>query len=194
MLYNDVTLTDLYSLREGVLFVMPPKNKVDKEQIIEAAFKITREEGFEAITTRKLANVLKCSTQPIYYLFKNMEDLKKEVYNKACKYFEEEVHKGKNPNDVEFLAVGVSYVMTAKAERNLFRFMTMGNNYSLQGVEELVKEANLPNKESYLLLNMWIYAHGIASIVANNEVEVEEANIRKLLLKAEQGFEKAYIL
>lgn len=172
---------------------MPPKNKVDKEQIIEAAFDIMKKEGFEAITTRRLADILQCSTQPIYYTFKNMEDLKKEVYVKACKFFEQEVYKRKNPNDIEFLAVGVSYIMTAREERNLFRFITMGNNYSLQGVEELVKGANLPNKESYLFLNMWIYAHGIATIVASNDVGVKEENIRELLLKAEQGFEKVYL-
>jgi AcrR family transcriptional regulator len=171
---------------------MPPKNKVDKEQIIEAAFKITREEGFGAITTRKLANALKCSTQPIYYAFKNMEDLKQEVYVKAREFFENEVLKRKNSKDIEFLAIGVSYIMTAKVERNVFRFISMENNYSLQGVEELVKGVNLPSKESYLFLNMWIYAHGIATIVANNDVVVSEENIRELLLKASQGFEKAY--
>ncbi|WP_167957918.1 TetR/AcrR family transcriptional regulator [Anaerosporobacter faecicola] len=171
---------------------MPPKNKVEREQIIDAAFEMMRQEGFESITTRKLATKLECSTQPIYYIFKNMDELRKEVYVKARAFFTEEVRKSKNTKDPEFLAAGVAYIMKAKEESQLFRFITMGNNYSLDGIEDLMKGTHLPDKEADLFFNMWIYAHGIAAIVSVNDVKVEEENIRKILLRAAKGFDASY--
>ena len=40
---------------------MPPKAKLSKEEIIETAFEMTRENGFEHVTARELAHRLGCS-------------------------------------------------------------------------------------------------------------------------------------
>ena len=61
---------------------MPPKVKIPREAIIEKAFELTKVYGFEKVTARLLASELKCSTQPVFYAFHNMEELKEEVYKK----------------------------------------------------------------------------------------------------------------
>ncbi|MFR5123406.1 MAG: TetR/AcrR family transcriptional regulator [Neglectibacter timonensis] len=64
---------------------MPPKVKIPKEAIIEKAFELTKVYGFEKVTARLLASELKCSTQPVFHAFRNMEELKEEVYKKNAK-------------------------------------------------------------------------------------------------------------
>lgn len=44
---------------------------------------MTRENGFEHVTARELARRLGCSTQPIFHVFQNMEEVKKEVYERT---------------------------------------------------------------------------------------------------------------
>lgn len=41
---------------------MPPKVKVTKEMVLNAAFEITRAEGIEAVNAKNVAAYLKCST------------------------------------------------------------------------------------------------------------------------------------
>lgn len=78
MLYNDVIvrLNDMKKKKE--VLKMPPKAKLSKEEIIETAFEMTRENGFEHVTARELAHRLGCSTQPIFHVFQNMEEVKKK--------------------------------------------------------------------------------------------------------------------
>lgn len=49
---------------------MPPKVKITKEMIIDAAFEIARSEGAENINARTVSKKLGCSTQPVMYHLK----------------------------------------------------------------------------------------------------------------------------
>ena len=44
---------------------MPAKKLVTREMILTAALKLLREQGYEAVNIKQLANALNCSTQPI---------------------------------------------------------------------------------------------------------------------------------
>ena len=46
---------------------MPAVRKVSKEQIIDAAVEVLRDDGFSAINARSVAKKLGCSTQPITF-------------------------------------------------------------------------------------------------------------------------------
>ena len=58
---------------------MPPKTKYNKEDIVDAAFEIAKEEGFSGITARSVANRLHCSVAPIYVNFATIDDLITDV-------------------------------------------------------------------------------------------------------------------
>ena len=62
---------------------MPAVRKVSKEQIIDAAVEVLRDDGFSAINARSVAKKLGCSTQPIYFSFKNMDELKAALTQRA---------------------------------------------------------------------------------------------------------------
>ncbi len=68
---------------------MPPKVKITKDMIIDAAFNVAREAGAENINARTVAKNLKCSTQPVMYQFETIEELKKAVYAKADRFHTE---------------------------------------------------------------------------------------------------------
>ena len=57
---------------------MPPKPKINRQMILDAAFEIVREQGHEMVNARTIAEKLKCSTQPVMYHFKTMEEIRKE--------------------------------------------------------------------------------------------------------------------
>lgn len=169
---------------------MAPKAKIVREQIIEKAFEILRDEGFQTITVRRLSSELNCSTQPIYYCFENMGELKKELYLKGKSFFMDYVQsiKKQATAKTDFLELGIAYIRAAKLEQKVFHFICLECNYSLNGLHDLVKDVQLPKEAADLFLNLWLYAHGIACIIASNEVPFDEEEIRGLLWNAYQGF------
>lgn len=70
---------------------MPPKVKVTKEMVLNAAFEITRADGIEAVNAKNVAAYLKCSTQPVMYNFATIEELKLAVFDKAFEYMKKRV-------------------------------------------------------------------------------------------------------
>jgi len=62
---------------------MPPKQKYTKEDIVEAAFNVVREQGWEALSQRSIAKKLNASIGPIYSYFKSMANLEEAVIEKA---------------------------------------------------------------------------------------------------------------
>ena len=73
---------------------MPPKAKITKEMVMEAAFDIARTEGAEQINARSVSQKLGCSTQPIMYHFSKIEDLKRTTYEKTDKFHSEYLMNG----------------------------------------------------------------------------------------------------
>ncbi|MGN1104830.1 MAG: TetR/AcrR family transcriptional regulator [Candidatus Coproplasma sp.] len=155
---------------------MPPKNKYTKQQIIDAAIEIVREEGALAVTARSVAAKLGCSVAPIFSFFEKMDELQAEIKNKVKEIYYEYVNDGLK-EDVAFKGVGLSYIKFAMEEPNLFKLLFMSNegNYSLddvlselevnyEGVFKAVQDGyGLNNEDSKKLYqHMWIYTHGIA--------------------------------
>ena len=58
---------------------MPPKSKFTREQIIETAFQMVREEGLSSLKARDLARKLGTSTAPIFTAFNSVEEIRDEV-------------------------------------------------------------------------------------------------------------------
>ena len=58
---------------------MPPKVKVTREDIVDAALDIIRESGEDALNARAVASKLGVSTQPIFSNYESMDMLKKDA-------------------------------------------------------------------------------------------------------------------
>ena len=58
---------------------MARKCAYTKEMILEAAIKLFKKEGSEAITAKNIAKELNCSVAPIYSVYLSLDDLKKDL-------------------------------------------------------------------------------------------------------------------
>ena len=105
---------------------MPAVRKVSKEQIIDAAVEVLRDDGFSAINARSVAKKLGCSTQPIYFSFQSMDELKAALSERAIRMHTRRVrdslraHEG---NDSRYSSYGMGFVRFAAEEKQLFRWL-----------------------------------------------------------------------
>ena len=110
---------------------MPPKIKVTKDDIINAAVEIVRNSGAQAINARTIASTLNCSTQPVFSNFATMDELRLAVVEKAdilCQaYMQREVECGEFP---AYKANGMAYIRFAKEEKELFKLLYMRDRSS----------------------------------------------------------------
>ena len=105
---------------------MPAVRKASREQIIDAAVAVLRDGGFSAVNARSVARKLGCSTQPIYFSFKNMDELKAALTERAIELHTQRVrdslraHEG---NDSRYSSYGMGFVRFAAEEKQLFRWL-----------------------------------------------------------------------
>lgn len=105
---------------------MPAVKKVSKDDIIDAAINVLRDDGFSAINARSVAKKLGCSTQPIYFSFKNMEELKSALTERAIGLHTQHVRdslKAHAGNDSRYSSYGMGFVKFAAEEKQLFRWL-----------------------------------------------------------------------
>ena len=62
---------------------MPPKAKFSRDEIVEAALTIVREDGIQALTARSLGDRLGSSARPVFTVFQNMEEVQGAVLKAA---------------------------------------------------------------------------------------------------------------
>ena len=55
--------------------------------ILEVAFKLARENGYEQVVVKNIAAEMGCSVQPIYSYFSNMDALKQAVVGAAMQFY-----------------------------------------------------------------------------------------------------------
>ena len=105
---------------------MPAARKVSKDEIIDAAVEVLRDGGFSAVNARSVAKKLGCSTQPIYFSFQNMDELKAALTERAVAMHTRRVrdslraHEG---NDSRYSSYGMGFVKFAAEEKQLFRWL-----------------------------------------------------------------------
>lgn len=181
---------------------MPPVSKISKDMILKSGFEIIRSEGIENLNVRNIANKLNCSTQPIMYHYKNMDLLKEELYKMVDTYHSDYLMKVSNIEPL--LNIGLQYIKFANEEKNLFKFLFQSDKFSnfsfknlindnedgLQYIFDVIgKKTNLTNnqiKDVFTIL--FIIAHGIASLLANNSMDYNETECIKIL---ENSFSQA---
>lgn len=178
---------------------MPPKFKFTKEEMIKAALEVTREQGISSLTARALAAKLGCSSKPIFGLFQNMEEVQQEVLRAANhlyqSYLKEDMESGKYP---PYKASGMGYIRFAKEERELFKLLFMRDR-SRERIEDskeeikplleiIKKNLGLNDNESYMFhLEMWLYVHGIATMIATSYVDWDIEFISNALADGYEG-------
>ena len=179
---------------------MPPKTRITKEMVLDAAFGIVRESGVENVNARTLAKRLDCSTQPVMYIFKRIEDLKRALYDKADWYHSDYLMRVDDPED-RMLGIGLNYIRFAIYEPNLFRFLFQSGYAREHNLLKMVESEELAPILSAMqdamqmrmeevkkaFVSIAVFAHGYASIIANNALEYDEEQVIVHLDRAFRG-------
>ena len=183
---------------------MPPKIRITREDIVNTAVELIRASGADALNARAIAACLCCSTQPIFSNFCSMEDLRRAVVERAQElgddFVRREMEKGEFP---PYKASGMAYIRFAKQERELFRLLYMRDRSAETGesnsslfaqMTQTVQKSNGLSKEDALRfhLEMWVFVHGIATMIATGYLELEEAWISRMLTDCYQGLRRQY--
>lgn len=184
---------------------MPPKVKITKEDIIETAVELVRENGEEAINARAIAAALSCSTQPVFSNFVTMDELRLAVinfaYNRYLGFIKSELESGKYP---QYKAFGMAYIRFSKEEKELFRLLFMrdrtGEDTSSLSPDfeesiQIIMKANGVSYEKAMLihLEMWACAHGIATMLATSFLSLDEELISDMMTDVYQGIRARHL-
>ena len=179
---------------------MPPKARVTESMIIDAAIEVVRQSGFESINARTVSAQLGCSTQPVMYHFATIDSLKRAAYRHADHLHTDyllNTPPGQNP----ILGIGLNYIRFAVEEPQLFRFLFQSGYAEENSLLEMVdSEELLPilaamkegaglslGQTKSVFITVALFAHGYASIIANNHLEYDEQLIAAHLERAWNG-------
>lgn len=176
---------------------MPPKPKFTTEDIVEAAFQIVRQHGWDRLSARSIAEELGSSTMPIYSNLGSMENLEAKIVKKALDLrlsFQNTARTG-DP----ILDLGLGYVLFAKQERHLFRAINDEKHGPLQvrpgeeNFESVVETLSRDDRAQgmsedelrQLMFLWWVFVHGLADM--NNNLaqrDFDEAEIAECIRTA----------
>lgn len=179
---------------------MPPKSKITRDMIVNAAVEVAREFGAEAINARTVAQKLNCSTQPVMYHFATMEALKRAVYSQVDRFHTDCLMHSSGKYD-PFLEIGLNYIRFAIEEPHLFRFLFQSGYAKEHNLLEMIDSEDLTpvlsamregvgldeERTKEVFLTVALFAHGYASIIANNALEFDECLAAAHLERAFNG-------
>lgn len=177
---------------------MPPKPKINRQMILETAFSIARTQGHEQINARTIAEKLGCSTQPVMYNFETIDEIRSEVYKMADEFHSRFIMPSGSNEMNPLLELGLNYIRFGYEEKNLFRFLFQTNSFAGRGMDSLMADPGLSeiiqivgssancSEETAreVFFNLFVAAHGLASLLANNAMDYEEETFQKVLENA----------
>ena len=178
-----------------------PKAKVTRDMVIEAAFAVARTAGVELVNARTVAQELGCSTQPVMYHFATIEELKRVVYEKTDRYHTGYLMKADPQAEDFMLAIGLNYIRFAIEEPHLFRFLFQSGYAAENSLLEMIDSRELnpllaamqeatgmkENQMKEVFLTIALFAHGYASLIANNSLAFDETIVSAHLERAYRG-------
>jgi len=174
---------------------MPPTVSFTPESVLKEAFEIIRKEGLSALTARKVAQNLGCSTQPVYSAFGSMKGLQDAVLTHAQGYAIEYLLRDPG-NEEPFLAIGLQYFRFAREEPELFKILYLSPHTREPRedtltppllVERMRLDPHLKNLDEEdlkrLWSNMWIYTHGLTTLSYDSVDSYSEGFVRRRLME-----------
>lgn len=183
---------------------MPPKPKIQKEDIAAAGVELVRAGGEEALNARAVAKKLGCSTQPIFSNYPTMEALRQDVIARAQVIYDEYIAAAMARRTYPpYKASGLAYIGFAREERQLFRLLFMRDRAgerieedrsSIRGVLDALREkTGLSGDEAYRFhMEMWIWVHGVAVMAATDYLDWPMETVSGMMTDIFEGLRRQY--
>lgn len=184
---------------------MPPRVKFTKEEIVEAALRVTREGGIDSLTARSLASELGASTRPMFTYFETVDELKHEVHEAAKGIYKTYIERGL-AEPVPFLGVGQNTIRFAREEPELFRLLFLqkpdgadgGAAEALAFSQDLVRDSimGIYKMDAYeadcYYRNLWLIAFSFCAMIAAGECPYTDEQMSAMFTEVSLAVCKAY--
>lgn len=164
---------------------MPPTVRFTRDAVLHAACQLMRREGMEALNARAIAKELGGSTQPIFRLFTNMEDLHRELILYVARQFQAHADADMAQSDSPYIQLCTTYLLYGRDEPELFKLLFMRDRvsegqYSDQTNFDLVfniikKETPLDDETALRFFERtWLFIHGLAVCIATKYIPCQD--------------------
>lgn len=164
---------------------MPPTVRFTRDAVLNAACQLMRREGMEALNARAIAKELGGSTQPIFRLFTNMEDLHRELILYVTRQFQTHAEADMTQSDSPYIQLCTTYLLYGRDEPELFKLLFMRDRvsegqYSDQTNFDLVfnilkKETPLDDETALRFFERtWLFIHGLAVCIATKYIPCQD--------------------
>ena len=125
-----------------------------------------------------------------------MDESKNDILLEIYRQYDEFINS-KIDNKKALLTLCIAYVEFANDYKNLFISLFLSDNLKWQKIEDVFDEKwnqgaiiNLVNKHGItfdeakeLFLQMWLYSNGLATLIATNQIKLDEEKIMIRLVK-----------
>lgn len=171
---------------------MPPKERLNKEDIVNTAYELLRTEGIDALNARALAAKMGCSTMPLFRHFSGMEEIRRAAIERAAECYYSYIRQGLS-EPIAFKGSGRAYIRFAKEEPLLFKLffvlpsgtvpeLPLADATYGQVIEAAADSAKVDLPQAARLhQQMWVFVHGIAVLVASGKLDWDEEEIGRQL-------------
>ncbi len=177
-----------------------------KVSILDAAFKIAKDEGWQALSMRKIADQIEYTAPIIYEYFANKEAILQELTKKGHRLLSEKLLKAKSDNQTpaeQLKAMWMAYWDFAFEEKELYQLMfgvemsccifekqyaEIQNPADLlwNGVKDLIGGEPAEDEICRRYYTLWSVVHGLVSINLVKQGVSDEIN-RQVLQDAIDG-------
>ncbi len=181
-----------------------------KNSILEAAYKIVKDEGWQALSMRKIADEIEYTAPIIYEYFSNKEAILAELNKKGFSYLAKEMEEARNQHEnpaAQLEAMWMAYWNFAFKKKELYQLMfgvsmnCCSNQKSPEAeapaklvtdaIRKLMNGKNLSEHEvSRRYYTFWSVVHGLVSINLVNQGASDEIN-KQVLKDAIDGIIRA---
>ena len=172
---------------------MARKKEIDKQSILDAAYKLAVRGGIESLTARNIAKAVNCSTQPIYLEFENMQDLRNQVLARISDELKSNTLQ-QNFTGEPLIDLDLSYLYFAKEHVDLFRAMFVDGKFGNQmivdtlmglGIEKFKQQFDAEQysdeRLKHIIVANWIAATGLATLLINKMANFTQAQMISVL-------------
>ena len=164
---------------------MPPTVRFTRDAVLHAACQLMRREGMDALNARAIAKELGGSTQPIFRLVTNMEDLHRELILYVARQFQAHAEADMAQSDLPYIQLCTTYLLYGRDEPELFKLLFMRDRvsegqYSDQTNFDLVfniikKETPLDDETALRFFERtWLFIHGLAVCIATKYIPCQD--------------------